>query len=88
MIFLKQDNEGKKRTRGKTLLCDLWQLPAGHRLVVKENPRFQPIGPETGVLGQFLGTIARSGTICSLSYRDWKLLKKVALPNILQVIKV
>lgn len=59
-----------------------------HRLVVGENSIFQPIGAEAGLLGQFLGTIARDGTICSLSFKDWKLLKKVALPDIIRLIKV
>jgi len=33
-----------------------------------------PIGVEAGFLGKFLGTVARNGCLCSLSYKDWRLL--------------
>jgi hypothetical protein len=40
--------------------------------VVNCNDLNQPIGKEGGRLGYFLGTIARNGKLCSLSYTDWR----------------
>jgi hypothetical protein len=40
--------------------------------VVNWNDLNQPIGKEGGRLGYFLGTIARNGKLCSLSYTDWR----------------
>ncbi|XP_074304357.1 uncharacterized protein LOC141639067 isoform X2 [Silene latifolia] len=65
-----------KRTRGKTVLGDIWNLPPGHRVVVEINKSSQPIGDEGGVLGHYCGTIARHGDLCSLSYTRWDYLKK------------
>ncbi|XP_074299231.1 uncharacterized protein LOC141630290 [Silene latifolia] len=70
-----QDPNGQ-RTRGKTVLADIWNLPAGHRIVVEINKSNQPIGYEVGVLGHFCGTVARNGGLYSLSYTRWDYLKK------------
>nr|CAD1830144.1 unnamed protein product [Ananas comosus var. bracteatus] len=70
-IFVILDETGR-RTSGKTLLADLWGLPPGHLVVVDCNTYGQPIGNEGGLLGQFLGTIARNGGLCSLSHKDWR----------------
>ncbi|PWZ12315.1 hypothetical protein Zm00014a_040202 [Zea mays] len=59
---------------GKTKLKHVWNIPKGHRIVVKCNEFDQPIGEEAGVLGNFLGMVARNGCLCSLSYKDWRLL--------------
>jgi hypothetical protein len=40
--------------------------------VVRCNDLNQPIGKEGGRLGYFLGTLARNGKLCSLSYTDWR----------------
>lgn len=40
--------------------------------MVKCNELNQPIGKEAGRLGYFLGTVARNGKLCSLSYTDWR----------------
>ena len=55
-------------------LKDIWNLPKGKRIVVKCNDLDQPIGKEGKHLGDFLGTVARNGSLCSLSYKDWRLL--------------
>ncbi|CAD6264327.1 unnamed protein product [Miscanthus lutarioriparius] len=60
--------------RGKTKLKDIWNLPKGHRIVVRCNEFDQPVGAEAGFLGKFLGMVARNGCLCSLSYKDWRLL--------------
>lgn len=40
--------------------------------MVQCNDLNQPIGKEAGLLGRFLGTVARNGKLCSLSYTDWR----------------
>ncbi|KAJ1699861.1 hypothetical protein LUZ63_008373 [Rhynchospora breviuscula] len=84
-----QDEQGHTtKTRGKTLLRDLYKLhQSGRRVVVEANDLGQPIGPEAGLLGQFLGTVARNPTICSLTHKTWLVLKKVAEDNILSTVK-
>ncbi|KAK9740581.1 hypothetical protein RND81_03G045800 [Saponaria officinalis] len=69
------DADGK-RTRGKTVMPNVWNLPEGHRIVVEINKSNQPIRDEGGVLGHFCGTIVRNGGLCSLSYTRWDYLKK------------
>ncbi|KAJ4748344.1 Plant transposase (Ptta/En/Spm family) [Rhynchospora pubera] len=84
-----QDEQGHTaKTRGKTLLRDLYKLhQSGLRVVVRANDLGQPIGPEAGLLGQFLGTVARNPTICSLTHKTWLVLKEVAEYNILSAVK-
>lgn len=67
-----QDENGEKIKRGKTKLKQTWNLPKGQRIVVKCNDLNQSIGKEAGRLGYFLGTVARNGKLCSLSYTDWR----------------
>lgn len=40
--------------------------------MVQCNDINQPIGKEAARLGNFLGTVARNGKLCSLSYKDWR----------------
>jgi hypothetical protein len=61
---------------GETLLAHVWNLPAAERITVKCNRFGQPIGNGGGLLGQFLGTIARNGGYCPLNIRDWRLVKQ------------
>ncbi|CAO2202012.1 unnamed protein product, partial [Urochloa humidicola] len=72
-INVQEENENKIK-RGKTKLKDIWNLPRGTRIVVDCNEFNQPIGVEAGILGKFLGMLARNGCLCSLSYKDWRLL--------------
>lgn len=48
----------------------------------------QPIGKEGGLLGQFLGTIARTGGYCPIDVNDWRNVKKDNSETILQCIQV
>uniref|UniRef100_A0A804MJD2 Uncharacterized protein n=1 Tax=Zea mays TaxID=4577 RepID=A0A804MJD2_MAIZE len=59
---------------GRTKLINVWNIPRGHRIVVNCNELNQPIGEEAGVLAKFLGMVARNGSLCSLSFKDWRLL--------------
>ncbi|KAM0857993.1 hypothetical protein ACQ4PT_048108 [Festuca glaucescens] len=65
-----EGTKGRKKRKCKYI----WNLPVGKRIVVKCNDLDQPIGKEAKHLGNFLGTIARNGSLCSLSYQDWRLL--------------
>ncbi|CAN6293953.1 unnamed protein product, partial [Urochloa humidicola] len=69
-----QEENANKIKRGKTKLKDIWNLPRGTRIVVDCNEFNQPIGVEARILGKFLGMLARNGCLCSLSYKDWRLL--------------
>ncbi|KAL5682348.1 hypothetical protein ACJX0J_008733, partial [Zea mays] len=67
----------------KTKLLQVWNIPRGHRIVVHCNELDQPIGEEAGIMGKFLVMVARNGNLCSLSYKDRRLLigKKERLTN-------
>ncbi|KAL5654431.1 hypothetical protein ACJX0J_033750 [Zea mays] len=72
-VEVEEENVEVKR-RGKTKLLHVWNIPRGHRIVVHCNELDQPIGEEAGSIGKFLGMVARNGNLCSLSYKDWRLL--------------
>ncbi|CAM0951662.1 unnamed protein product [Alopecurus aequalis] len=77
--FGDEDNDTEEGVIGgtkerKRKLKYIWNLPKGKRIVVKCNDIDQPIGVEGKHLGDFLGTIGRNGSLCSLSYKDWRLL--------------
>lgn len=71
------DDEEVKKSRG-TALPLVWNLAEGKRIVVKCNKLGQPIGAESGVLGKFLGTVARNGGYCPcpLNMKDRRNIKK------------
>ncbi|KAF8700209.1 hypothetical protein HU200_034586 [Digitaria exilis] len=73
--------------RKKTVLTHVWNLPEHKRIVVKCNQLGQPIGKEGGLLGQFLGTIARNGGYCPIDVNDWRKVKKDSAETILQCIQ-
>uniref|UniRef100_A0A804PFQ0 Transposase Tnp1/En/Spm-like domain-containing protein n=1 Tax=Zea mays TaxID=4577 RepID=A0A804PFQ0_MAIZE len=68
------DEVKEVKRRGKTKLINVWNIPRGHRVVVNCNELNQPIGEEAGVLAKFLGMVARNSSLCSLSFKDWRLL--------------
>ncbi|KAF8038266.1 hypothetical protein BT93_B0961 [Corymbia citriodora subsp. variegata] len=61
----------RRRKRGFTCLLGIWNLPPGKRIVVQLGKNMQPIGVEGGLLGEFLGTIARNGELAPL-FTTWK----------------
>ncbi|XP_040971363.1 uncharacterized protein [Gossypium hirsutum] len=65
---------------------DIWNLQPGTRIVVEANQYGQPIGKEASKLVEFLGTIARTGSICPLNTKHWKHLSKYVLENILRIV--
>ena len=57
--------------------------------MVRCNDIDQPVGKEAKHLGDFLGSVARNGSLCCLSYKDWRLLKtKTNVKAILDQVKV
>ncbi|CAD6225743.1 unnamed protein product [Miscanthus lutarioriparius] len=79
------DKEPKKR-KG-TVLTHVWDLLDGDRIVVRCNKLGQPIGKEGGLLGQFLGTIARNGGYCPVGAKDWRKVKKDYGETIIQFVQ-
>ena len=71
-IYPWSDENGETTKRGRTRLKETWNLPKGQRIVVQCNELNQPVGKEATRLGNFLGTVARNGKLCSLSYKDWR----------------
>ncbi|KAJ1701932.1 hypothetical protein LUZ63_001711 [Rhynchospora breviuscula] len=82
-----EDNQGNKSKRVRTLLSHVWNLEPGTNIIVEENEYGQPIGLEAGLLGQFLGTLARSPNLCNLSHKSWTIVKKISGADILCIIK-
>ncbi|TYH06000.1 hypothetical protein ES288_A08G123300v1 [Gossypium darwinii] len=78
--------KGTKRKRGPTNMKDIWNLQPETRIVVDANQYGQPIGKEASKLAEFLGTIARTGSICPLNTKHWKHLSKYVLENILRIV--
>ncbi|KAG8480380.1 hypothetical protein CXB51_024550 [Gossypium anomalum] len=78
--------KGTKRKRGPTNMEDIWNLQPGTRIVVDANQYGQHIGKEASKLTEFLGTIARTGSICPLNTKHWKHLPKYVLENILAIV--
>uniref|UniRef100_A0A8R7PDK0 Uncharacterized protein n=1 Tax=Triticum urartu TaxID=4572 RepID=A0A8R7PDK0_TRIUA len=57
--------------------------------MVRCNDIDQPIGKEAKHLGDFLGSVARNGSLYCLSYKDWRLLKtKTNVKAILDQVKM
>jgi hypothetical protein len=86
-FFIGDGNKEVTRRKG-TVLTHVWNLPEEKRILVKCNQLGQPIGKEGGLLGQFLGTIARNGGYCPLDVNDWRKVKKDNADTILQCIQV
>ncbi|KAL4273572.1 hypothetical protein GQ457_13G027140 [Hibiscus cannabinus] len=52
-IEIEGATDGRRRTRGRTTLTDLYNLPPGERVKVSSNSRGQPIGAEAGVMANY-----------------------------------
>ncbi|XP_038699673.1 uncharacterized protein LOC119996968 [Tripterygium wilfordii] len=81
------DTQGVKRTRGRTRLADVWELPADQRIIVPFNDLGQPIKAAGGLLGQFLDSIAKNGELCSLAKDDWRKFTKPEIQEMLKVVE-
>lgn len=88
-MFKFTGESAKEDKRGRTTLTHIWNLPEGNHIVVKCNKLGQPIGAEGGLLGKFLGTVARNGSYCPFDLKDWRLAKKNGgAETILQLVEV
>ncbi|CAN6180408.1 unnamed protein product [Urochloa humidicola] len=62
----------KRGDRGPNLCLNVWTMPEGARIRVSFNDQGQPIGDEARTLSNFLGQIARDGTVAPVTYTDWR----------------
>ncbi|KAL4311809.1 hypothetical protein GQ457_01G022400 [Hibiscus cannabinus] len=65
-------NGERRRTRGRTTLTELYQLPPGERVKVSRNEFGQPIGAEAGVLASYVGIVARNATLLPINHESWR----------------
>ena len=87
VYFFVADGDELHMRKG-TVLTYVWNLYEAKRIVVKCNKLGQPIGKEGGLLGQFLGTVARNGGYCPVDIKDWRKVKKDNAATMLQLIQV
>ncbi|MFQ6634108.1 hypothetical protein Gotur_011676 [Gossypium turneri] len=77
---------GMRKTRGHTLLKDLYKLNSVKRVKVARNSLGQPIGLEARLLVGYLGIIARNANLLLINYESWHHMpdsnKNQALDNI------
>ncbi|KHG03630.1 Spastin [Gossypium arboreum] len=62
------ESSGTRRTRGCTLLKDLYELNFVERVEVARNSLGQPVGSETQLLVGYLGIIARNANLLPINY--------------------
>ncbi|GMJ00329.1 hypothetical protein HRI_003702100 [Hibiscus trionum] len=62
----------RRKSRGRTMLTGLYNLPPGERVQVSRNDAGQPIGAEAGVLANVIGMTARNGSLLPISYESWR----------------
>lgn len=87
--FLFIDGEGRIRgKRGPTRAKEVWNLQAGERIIVKCNSKQQPIKKGGGILGGWLGTVARKGNLCPLNYKSWKAVPSTLKAGLIKLTRV
>ncbi|KAG8374944.1 hypothetical protein BUALT_Bualt10G0048200 [Buddleja alternifolia] len=81
------ENNGK-RVRGPTCMPKVWGQPSDKLVEVSFNDLGQPNDQyKTSTLAHFLGTIARNGRYCPLSYQDWRLMPRSYKDEMLKIVK-
>ncbi|MFQ6671394.1 hypothetical protein Gotur_035955 [Gossypium turneri] len=87
---IQTDSGGSCKTRGSTLLKDLYELNSVERVKVARNSHGQPIGSEARLLEGYLGIIARNANLLPINYESWHHMpdsnKNQALDNIKVII--
>ncbi|XP_060210609.1 uncharacterized protein LOC132637555 [Lycium barbarum] len=66
-------NSEARKVHGRTLLKDIWKLPAGKTVNVPFNSRNQVVGKEGRNLASFLGIVARTPELTPLHIDDWRI---------------
>ncbi|CAN0918282.1 hypothetical protein LINGRAHAP2_LOCUS30781 [Linum grandiflorum] len=74
-----------RKTRGPTVLADIWNLRPGEELPEKFNMYNQCV--DDGELEYFCGTIARNSKLTPLKYADWRKVPAPIKEEIWRVIK-
>ncbi|CAN1250750.1 hypothetical protein LINPERPRIM_LOCUS7508 [Linum perenne] len=86
-----QDSENEtievepRKTRGPTVLADIWNLRPGEELPEEFNIYNQCV--DDGQLGNFCGTIARNSELTPLQYNDWRIVPSHIKEEIWRVVK-
>ncbi|MFQ6652512.1 hypothetical protein Gotur_024337 [Gossypium turneri] len=62
---------GTRKTRGCTLLKDLYELNSVECVKVAKNSLVQPIGSEARLLAGYLGIILRNANLLPINYESW-----------------
>ncbi|MFQ6654829.1 hypothetical protein Gotur_025639 [Gossypium turneri] len=62
---------GRHKTRGCTLLKDLYELDFVERVKVARNSHGQPIGSEARLLVGYLGIISLNANLLPINYESW-----------------
>lgn len=68
------DEQGNVKKKRKMRAKDVWTLPASEKIKVECNQFGQPIKKAGGILGGWLGTVARRGNMCPIHYISWKIM--------------
>ncbi|KAF2290481.1 hypothetical protein GH714_013588 [Hevea brasiliensis] len=82
------DNQGNKiKKRGPTRAKDIWSLLDGHKIVIQFNKLGQPIEKGGGILGGWLGTLARKVDLCPIDYFEWRKVSNTTKSNHLLIME-
>ncbi|XP_052480153.1 uncharacterized protein LOC105761060 [Gossypium raimondii] len=83
---IQTESGGRRKTRERTLLKDLYELNSVERIKIDRNCHSQPIGLEARLLAGYLGIIARNANLLPINYESWHHMpdsnKNEALDNI------
>ncbi|MFQ6649834.1 hypothetical protein Gotur_022729 [Gossypium turneri] len=60
-----------RKTQGRTLLKDLYELNYVERVNVARNNHCQSIGSKARLLAGYLGIIARNANLLPINYESW-----------------
>ncbi|CAN1128958.1 hypothetical protein LINPERHAP1_LOCUS29037, partial [Linum perenne] len=74
-----------RKTRGRTVLADIWNLRPGEELPEEFNMYNQCV--DHGELEYFCGTIARNSELTPLRYNDWRKVPSTIKEEIWRVVK-
>lgn len=80
-------SNGKQRTRGRTQMTNVWNLPQDERILLRFNNKSQPYGREARVLSSFIGVLVRNGQRLPLNYKTWRKVPAVYKKDIIELLK-
>ncbi|XP_052490854.1 uncharacterized protein LOC128043075 [Gossypium raimondii] len=65
------ENGGMRRSRGRTLLRELYELDPVEHVKVGRNSFGQPVGSEAQLLAGYLDILARNANMLPINYESW-----------------